>query len=942
MAKDYAKSLNLPKTDFPMRANLPQKEPITLKEWEDNDLYSMIMKNNEGKPSFVMHDGPPYANGNIHAGHALNKVIKDIIIKNKNMSGFYAPYIHGWDTHGLPIELQMLKKHKVKRGEISDLEFRKLCCDYAHEQVETQKGQIKRLGCIGDYDNSYMTLKPAFEAKQIEVFGEMANKGYIYKGMKPVYWCAHCETALAEAEIEYSDDECDSIYVRFNVNNDKGFFTPYTKDLKNVYYVIWTTTTWTLPGNVAICLGPDFEYVLSKYEENYYVIAKELKAAFEKVASLPEGEIVASFKGSDLEYTTAKHPFFDRDSLIIVGDHVGLDTGTGCVHTAPGHGMEDYIVSKKYKELSEIIVPVDSKGRLNELAGKYQGLKTDEANKVILADIKESGALVATEHIVHQYPHCWRCKNPIVYRATEQWFCSVDGFKDVALKAIKDVRWIPDWGQIRIENMVKDRSDWCISRQRLWGLPIPIFYCGKCGKPIVNPTTIKAIASLFEKEGSDAWFKYSAKEILPEGFVCDSCGESADSFTKEKDIMDVWFDSGSSYASVLNGSHGFTFPCDLYLEGNDQYRGWFQSSLLTACATKGVAPYKSVLTHGMVVDGEGRKMSKSLGNGIDPLEVIKEYGADVLRLWVSSVDFTNDVRISKDILKQLSEIYRKIRNTTRILLANLGTPGEDFNPDTDIVAFENMLPIDRWIVSRYNELTKVVREAYDNYEFHLIYHAVHNFCSIDLSKLYIDITKDRVYVERKDSVERRSAQSAMYIILNGLVRILAPILSYTAEETWQFMAHSGNDKNESIFLNDMPSYDENLKPDSACAEYDKLFEVRDDVMKALEIARADKLIGKSLDAKIVIYAKDGSETLKLFKEFENELSSIFIVSKVTLSTDNAPEDAFSDTTSGIAVSVSQADGVKCDRCWYYSEETVEDGENHLCPRCAAIARELDI
>ena len=941
MAKDYANSLNLPKTDFPMRANLPQKEPSTLQAWEDNNLYSMIMKNNEGKPSFVMHDGPPYANGNIHAGHALNKVIKDIIIKNKNMSGFYAPYIHGWDTHGLPIELQMLKKHKIKRGETTDLEFRKLCNEYAHEQVENQKAQIKRLGCIGDYENSYMTLKPGFEAKQIEIFGEMANRGYIYKGKKPVYWCAHCETALAEAEIEYNDDECDSIYVRFNVNDDKGLFTPYTGDLKNVYYVIWTTTTWTLPGNVAICLGPDFEYALTKYENAYYVIAKELKEAFEKIAGLAEGEIVATFKGSDLEYTKATHPFFDRDSLVIVGDHVGLDTGTGCVHTAPGHGMDDYLVCKKYKEL-DTPVPVDAKGRLNELAGKYQGIKTEEANKVILEDIKQSGALVATEHIVHQYPHCWRCKNPIVYRATEQWFCSVDGFKDTALKAIKDVKWIPDWGEVRIENMVRDRSDWCISRQRLWGLPIPIFYCEKCGKPIVNPTTIKAIADLFEKEGSDAWFKYSAKEMLPDGFVCDTCGADASQFTKEKDIMDVWFDSGSSYASVLNGQPGFTFPADLYLEGNDQYRGWFQSSLLTSCATKGTAPYKSVLTHGMVVDGEGRKMSKSLGNGIDPLEVIKEYGADVLRLWVSSVDFTSDVRISKDILKQLSEIYRKIRNTTRILLANLGTPGEDFNPDTDVVDFENMLPIDRWIVSRYNQLTKLVREAYDNYEFHLIYHAVHNFCAIDLSKLYVDITKDRVYVEIKDSLARRSAQSAMYIILNGLVRILAPILSYTCEETWQFMAHSKNDKKESIFLNDMPTYNEKWVADDKCCQYDKLFDIRDDVMKALEVARADKLIGKSLDASITIYADKDSTAYKLFKEFETELSTIFIVSKATLSDQSAPAEAFSETTSGIAVSVSQAQGNKCSRCWYYSEQTVSDGEGNLCPRCAAIVKELGL
>lgn len=937
MAKDYAQSLNLPKTDFPMRANLPQKEPQILEKWESEDLYSMMMKNNIEKPSFVFHDGPPYANGNIHAGHALNKILKDIITKNKNMSGFYAPYIHGWDTHGLPIELQMLKTHKVKRGEISDLEFRRLCNEFAHKQVENQKAQIKRLGCLGDYDNSYMTLLPGFEARQIEIFGEMARRGYIYKGMKPVYWCAHCETALAEAEIEYQDDECASIYVRFRVSEDKGLFMPYSKTLDNVYYVIWTTTTWTLPGNLAICLNPEFEYILVKYGDSFYVIAKELKAAFEKATGLEEGEIVASFKGSELEYMKTRHPFFDRDSLVINGDHVGLDAGTGCVHTAPGHGMDDYIVCKKYKELG-IVVPVDSRGRMNELAGKYEGLKTSEANTAILADIKESGALVATETIVHQYPHCWRCKDPIIYRATEQWFCSVDGFKATALKAVKDVHWIPEWGEIRIENMVRDRSDWCISRQRLWGVPIPIFYCEKCKKTIINENTIKAISALFEKEGSDAWYKYSAKEILPEGTVCE-CG--GNEFSKETDIMDVWFDSGSSYAYVLNGEHGFTFPADLYLEGNDQYRGWFQSSLLTACATRGTAPYKTVLTHGMVVDGLGRKMSKSLGNGIDPNEVIKEYGADVLRLWVSSVDFTTDVRISKDILKQLSEIYRKIRNTTRILLANLGTPGEDFDPDKDIVAYEDMLPIDKWIVSQYNTLTKAVREAYDNYEFHLIYHAVHNFCAIDLSKLYIDITKDRVYVEKKACLERRSAQSAMYIILNGLVRILAPILSFTCEETWQFMAHSKNDKKESIFLNEMPSYNEAYEATSVCEDYNKLFAVRDDVMKALELARAEKLIGKSLDAKVVIYANPDSEAIKLFREFKDELSTIFIVSKVELSSENPPDSAFSETESGISVLVSQMSGHKCDRCWYYSDDAteVEEGK-YICKRCEKIVEEI--
>ena len=934
MAKDYAETLNLPKTDFPMRANLPAREPAMLEEWEKNGLYQQILRHNESKPSFVMHDGPPYANGNIHTGHALNKIIKDMIVKNKNMSGYYTPYTHGWDTHGLPIELQMLKKNRVKLDEIDTVAFRELCRKFALEQVDIQKNQMKRLGCIGNFDEPYLTLRPEFEARQVEIFGQMAEKGYIYKGMKPVYWCAHCETALAEAEVEYEDDGCDSIYVRFAVEDDKGLFTPVTKTLDHVYYVIWTTTTWTLPGNVAICLGPEFDYALVQYGMDYYVIAKELISAFETASGLSAGIVKAQFKGADLEYTKARHPFLDRHSMVIVGDHVGLDSGTGCVHTAPGHGMDDYLVCKKYPEL-DLPVPVDSKGRLNALAGKYAGLPTQEANRAIWEDLNESGALVATEHIVHQYPHCWRCKHPIVYRATEQWFCSVDGFKDTVLRAIKDVEWIPSWGETRIENMVRDRSDWCISRQRRWGVPIPIVYCEQCGKAIVTRETIRAIASLFEREGSNAWFRYSASQILPEGTRCDACGSTA--FTKETDIMDVWFDSGSSYASVLNGQKGYEFPADLYLEGNDQYRGWFQSSLLTSCATRGVAPYRSVLTHGMVVDGEGKKMSKSLGNGIDPLEVVRDYGADVLRLWVSSVDITADARISKEILKQLAEIYRKIRNTLRILLANLGTPADDFDPQRDLVPVGEMLPLDRWIMTQYNDMVKRIRSAYDRYEFHLIYHDIHNFCTIDLSKLYIDITKDRVYVQAKDSAERRSAQSAMYLILNGMTRLIAPILSFTAEEAWGYIAHAGDDCEDSVFLNDLPSYREDWHFGELAQQYNRLFDVRDDVMKALENARADKKIGKSLDAAVTIYGDRENEAMQLFHSFEEELKDIFICSQVFLSHDAPPAGAFQETEHGIAVLVEQARGKKCDRCWYVTQDGEESSDGgYLCARCCSL------
>lgn len=928
--KDYSQTLNLPATAFPMRAGLPEKEPKIIEKWEEIKVYDKIMEKNKGKTSFVFHDGPPYANGNLHIGHVLNKSLKDFIVKYKNMGGFCAPYINGWDTHGLPIELQMIKKYNINRNTADPVEFREKCEEFARNCVETQKSQIKRLGNFADYENSYMTLTPDFEKKQIEIFGEMAKKGYIYKGMKPVYWCAHDETALAEAEIEYSDDPCNSIYVRFKVSDDKGVLTPITKNLDNVYFVIWTTTTWTLPGNMAICVGPSFEYDLMQYGNSVYVIAKELTAAFENAAGLEGGVCLGTVMGSSLENIECAHPFMDRISYVIVGDHVSLESGTGCVHTAPGHGMDDFNVCLNYPHLKKnILVPVDSKGRLNELAGKYAGLPVEKANEVILEDLKNDGSLVATEKIVHQYPHCWRCKSPIIFRATEQWFCSVDGFKQTALEAIKSVNWLPEWGELRIENMVNDRSDWCISRQRIWGVPIPIFYCKDCKKPIITDATIKKVADIFGKEGSNAWYKYTSAEILGDDCVCE-CG--CCDLEKETDIMDVWFDSGSSYASVLE-KPGHSFPADLYLEGNDQYRGWFQSSLLTSAATRGCAPYKAVITHGMVVDGEGRKMSKSLGNGIDPLQVISEYGADVIRLWVSSVDYTNDARISKDILKQLSDIYRKIRNTIRILLGNLGCENGDFVPERDSVAFEDMMAIDRWALCRMNALIARVRAAYDAYSFHTIYHDIHNFCTIDMSKLYIDITKDRLYTEKKDSKGRRSAQTAMYTILGALIKLIAPILSFTAEEAWGYMAHGEGDNAESVFLNDMPSYDEKYSDPETEEKYNRLFEVRDDIMKALEEARFKKQIGKSLDAAIVIYGDKDSDAMKIFEEFKNELKTVFIVSAATLSYEIAPENAFSETEHGIKITVEKAAGHKCERCWMYSDDgSVQDG-TYICARC---------
>ncbi|MCX7883435.1 MAG: isoleucine--tRNA ligase [Caloramator sp.] len=925
---DYSKTLNLPKTDFAMRANLPQKEPNILKFWNEKNVYQRSLEKNKGNNSFILHDGPPYANGDIHLGHTLNKVLKDIINKYKSLRGYYTPYVPGWDTHGLPIELQAIKKLGIKAHEVGPLKFRQICKDYALEQVEKQKEQFKRLGVTGDWENPYLTLEPKFEAKQIEVFGKMAEKGYIYKGLKPVYWCPSCETALAEAEIEYADETSSSIYVKFNVKDDKGLFKNLNVDLNKVYYVIWTTTTWTIPANLAICLGPDFEYVLAKFNDEIYIVAKELLDNLKKAANLDGEEIIASFKGSELEGQVTKHPLYERDSVVILGEHVTLESGTGCVHTAPGHGEEDFIIGQKYN--LDVLNPVDGRGRFTKEAGKYEGLTYKEGNKVIFEDLKNVGALLADEKITHSYPHCWRCKNPILFRATEQWFASVEDFKDEAIDAIKKVEWLPAWGEDRISSMVSERADWCISRQRIWGVPIPIFYCRECGKELITKETIKKVADIFSEKGSDAWYELSAQELLPEGTKCE-CGCSE--FTKETDIMDVWFDSGSSHAGVLETREDLNWPSDMYLEGNDQYRGWFQSSLLTAVATRGKAPYKIVITHGMVVDGEGKKMSKSLGNGIDPMDVINEFGADILRLWVSSADYKNDVRISKDILKQLSEVYRKIRNTARYIMGNL----YDFNPDTDMVKYEDMNELDKWALLKLQHLIKEVTEAYDNYEFHIMYHAIHNFCVVDMSNFYLDIIKDRLYTFKADSKERRAAQSVIYDILKALVKMISPILSFTAEEIWSSMPHDASDKYESVLLSNWPSVSEKYVDKELENRWDNILNIRTEVSKALEIARANKTIGHSLNAKVDIYAK--GETDKFLKEVESYLETVFIVSKVELHSglDNLKEGTYvSDTNNDLAVFVSQAPGEKCERCWTYSE-TVGQNKEHptICAKCAA-------
>ncbi len=932
MSKDFGKTLNLPKTEFSMRANLPQREPATKDKWEEQNVYGKMLEKNKGNQSFIIHDGPPFSNGNIHMGTAMNKVLKDIINKSKSMQGYYVPYIPGWDNHGMPIESAIIKQNKLDRKKMSDSEFRSACQKFAENFVDIQMTSFKRLGVLGDWDHPYLTMAPKFEAKEVKVFGEMYKKGYIYKGLKPVYWCPSDETALAEAEIEYAEDKCTSIYVKFQLNDDKGFFDGVC-DKEKTYFIIWTTTTWTLPGNVAITVHPRETYVLIKAADgNYYIVAEALAFKTMAAGEVEGFEVVKEFKGADLEYMTAKHPFLDRDSLLTTAEYVTMDSGTGCVHTAPSYGADDYFTGMRYG--LPIEVAVDDRGYQNELAGKFAGLRYDESNEAILNDMKESGALFSSEEIVHQYPHCWRCKNPIIFRATPQWFCSVEAFRDKAVAACESVQWLPEWGGNRMVSMIKERADWCISRQRKWGLPIPVFYCEDCGEIICTEETIDKVSAIFGEKGSNAWFDMTASELLPEGFVCPKCGKNH--FVKETDTLDCWFDSGSTHYGVLAENE---WPADLYLEGADQYRGWFQSSLLTAVGAKDAgAPYRAVLTHGWVVDGEGKAMHKSLGNSVYPEDVIKVYGGDLLRLWVASSDYRVDVRVSDPIFKQLSEIYRKIRNTARILLANLGTIEEDFDPNKDMVDVNNLRPIDKWIVSQFNALVGRVMKAYNDYEFHLIYHDVHDFCAGELSKLYIDISKDRVYVEAKTSEARRSAQTAMYIVLHGLTKLLAPILSYTAEEMWQFMTHLDSDNKESVFLNNVPEYKAELEFKEVADAYNQLFVYRDDVMKALELARAEKLIGKSLDASVTIYVKD-EKVMEFFKSFENELNDIFICSEVKLSSDEADEGAFTETETGIAVKVDAMQGTKCDRCWYVKNDCEDFGEGeHLCARCMNIVK----
>jgi isoleucyl-tRNA synthetase len=916
---DFKDTLLMPKTEFPMRGNLPKREPEIQEKWDENDIYKKVQERTKGRPMFVLHDGPPYANGDIHIGHALNKILKDMIVRHKSMSGFNAPYVPGWDTHGLPIE-QALTNKGVNRKEMTVAEFRKLCEEYAYEQIDSQRSQFKRLGVRGDWKNPYITLKPAYEAQQIKVFGEMAKKGYIYKGLKPVYWSPSSESALAEAEIEYKDKKSPSIYVAFNVKDGKGVLDHDTK------IIIWTTTPWTIPANLGISVHPELTYAVVEEKGQKYVVAKDLLESVTQEIEWENPEVVKTVKGSELEYIIAEHPLYGRDSLVMLGEHVTTDAGTGCVHTAPGHGEDDFIVSQKYK--LDVLSPVDDRGHMTDEAPGFEGLFYDAANKPITEKLQEAGALLKLTFITHSYPHDWRTKKPVIFRATAQWFASIDAFRQDLLTAINDTKFTPAWGETRLYNMVRDRGDWCISRQRAWGVPIPVFYAEN-GEPIITDETIDHISNLFRENGSNVWFEREANDLLPEGFT--HPGSPNGKFTKENDIMDVWFDSGSSHQAVLLERDDLQRPADLYLEGSDQYRGWFNSSLSTAVAVTGKAPYKGILSHGFALDGEGRKMSKSLGNVVVPAKVMNQLGADILRLWVASVDYQADVRVSDAILKQVSEVYRKIRNTFRFLLGNLA----DFNPKTDAVAYENLREVDQFILVKLNNLTKNVLEAYDKYAYSDIYHAVNNFCTLDLSAFYLDFAKDILYIEGNDHPDRRAIQTVLYESLLSLTKLVSPILAHTADEVWTYIPHV---EEESVQLTDMPEYKELPNSKEIEGKWNSFMKLRDDVLKALEEARNEKVIGKSLTAKVTMYVNDKAKAL--LDSIDEDLKQLFIVSafEVAGKLEDAPENAvkFENT----AIVVTKAEGETCERCWVVTPEVgkVEEFET-LCPRCAEVVKD---
>ena len=927
---EYKKTLNMNKSGFPMRAGLPQREPAMLEAWKKLDVYGELLKKNEGKPRFSLHDGPPFSNGDIHMGHALNKSLKDFIVRLYAMRGYYTPFIPGWDNHGMPIESAIIKKNKLNHKTMPVPEFRMACQEFAQKYIDRQMEGFKRIGVIADWEHPYKTMNKGFESEEVKVFGEMFKKGYIYKGLKPVYWCPKDETALAEAEIEYHDDPCTTVYVKFKMRDDLGKL-PHL-DHEKLSFVIWTTTIWTLPGNLAIALNPKESYVVVRNNANgeMYIVAEALMEKVMRVGGVEDYAVVERHEGAFYENMLADHPFLPKTSRLVLADYVTMDSGTGCVHTAPGFGADDYQTCRRYG--MELVVPVDDRGRHTDYAGKYAGMKTDESNPVILEDMRQSGALFACEDIVHSYPHCWRCKSPIIFRATPQWFCSVESFKDKAVAACEDVYWNPAWGKERMISMIRERADWCISRQRRWGLPIPVFYCKDCGKPICNDESIARISQLFAEHGSNIWFEKEAMELVPEGFTCPHCGGKT--FEKETDTLDGWFDSGSTHFASMQKDQGF-WPSDMYIEGADQYRGWFQSSLLTAVgALDRGAPFKQCLTHGWTVDGEGRQMHKSLGNGMDPAEIINKYGADILRLWAGSADYHADVRCSDSIFQQLSQNYLKFRNTAKFCLDNL----VDFDPN-ELVAPENMPELDRWAITKLNELLIKCEESYSNYEFHGVSHAINDFCVVTLSSLYLDIIKDHLYCDAKESLTRRSAQTALWLILDAMTKAFAPILAFTCDEIWLQMPHRAEDDARNVLLNVMskPYADYALSAEKMAA-WDTAIRVRSDVNGVLERARADKRIGKSLEAHVTLSALDApaAEALKAVREMN--LAELFIVSNVSVADERARENAVTGSGTnfpGLTIEVTEAPGTKCPRCWMHSEQANEEG---LCPRCAEVMK----
>ncbi|WP_088043882.1 isoleucine--tRNA ligase [Bacillus sp. EAC] len=917
---EYKDTLLMPKTDFPMRGNLPQREPQIQEEWNKQDIYSKVLKHNEGKPSFILHDGPPYANGDLHMGHALNKVLKDFIVRFNNMNGNRSPYVPGWDTHGLPIE-QALANKKVNRKEMTVAEFRKLCEEYAYEQVERQKEQFKRLGILGDWDRPYITLEKEYEAEQIKVFGKMATKGLIYKGLKPVYWSPSSESALAEAEIEYQDKRSASIYVAFAVDNGKDLLNGGEK------FIIWTTTPWTIPANLAVCLHPELNYDVVSVNGEKFVVASELRESVSKELGWEDSVVENTFKGEQLEGIVCKHPLYDRQSVVILGDHVTTDAGTGCVHTAPGHGEDDFRVGQQYG--LEVLCPVDEKGVLTKEAPGFEGLFYDEANKEITKALEEKGALLKLQFITHSYPHDWRTKKPIIFRATAQWFASIEAIRNELMQAVQDTKWFPAWGETRLFNMVRDRGDWCISRQRVWGVPIPVFYA-EDGEAIITEETIEYVSNLFKQNGSNIWFEKEAKELLPEGFT--HPGSPNGKFTKEKDIMDVWFDSGSSHQAVLAIREELSFPADVYLEGSDQYRGWFNSSLSTSVAVTGQAPYKSVVSHGFVLDGEGRKMSKSIGNIVVPSKIMNQYGSDILRLWVASVDYQSDVRISDALMKQVAEVYRKIRNTFRFLLGNL----DGFNAEKDALEFSELRELDQYMLVKLNGVVNTVKESYEKYEFATVYHTIQNFCTTELSSFYFDLSKDVLYIEPKQNKDRLAIQTVLHESLQALTRLVAPILPHTAEEVWSHMPEKNAD---SIFLTEMPDTNDYGDTKALEAKWEKFMDLRDDVLKALEVARNEKVIGKSLQAQVKIYPND--EVATLLSSINEELKQLLIVSQVEVAetSEQVPDNAQKFDTSSIVI--SPATGETCERCWTVTEEVGKDNDHPtLCLRCASVVKDI--